>query len=402
MWKLHKARVDLAFIVNPFYLYCLGFSLAIFLYLWGWSNIFPQLSSGLFLFLLGSFVLFILTGCSYGKIKLNPLDLPVSGLFFNDIIFWLIILLGFLNIIFMGYLPIMDRSQNYHEFGVPVLDPVFNTLSIFFSVFFFQTYLQKKKKRLLFYIFIILIIQILLFRRSTIIWILTSSSFLFLLYKRKINLIFIIAAIISIPVLSYFFGLYGNTRSNLDKSSVMYDFGASDTFIESGINHNHYMTYLYVSSPLANLQENVKNGNGFLNRRAIKDFFFYCLVPVSFTIRLDKTLNLTPPECNLITPNLIVGTLFMISFYTMGWLGMIIMLGFLFVFLFLCLYIINKWDTFRITTSVILSTTVSLSIFSNFLNRLDVIIMLFVYPVLFHFILIQRGRVPVFLLNAKC
>jgi hypothetical protein len=33
-----------------------------------------------------------------------------------------------------------------------------------------------------------------------------------------------------------------------------------------------------------------------------------------------------------------------------------------------------------------LSTTITLLIFSNFLNRLDVILMLFVYPVLFHFI----------------
>ena len=80
----------------------------------------------------------------------------------------------------------------------------------------------------------------------------------------------------------------------------------------------------------------------------------------------------------------------MVSFYTLGWAGMIIMLLFLFAFILLCLLVIKKWDTFSAATYAILSTTITLLIFSNFLNRLDVILMLFVYPVLFHFIFTKR------------
>ncbi|MCX6254227.1 MAG: hypothetical protein NTV31_07085 [Bacteroidia bacterium] len=393
MWRLHRAKVNLGFIVNPFYIYCLAFSLAIFVYLWGWSNIFPELTSALILFFAVSFLLFIFAGYKLGKkwfVLFNP---NRSNLYLNDIIFWLIIFLGFMNVLLMGYLPVLDHSHNYREFGIPVLDPIFNTLSIFFSVFFFQSYLENKKNRFLIYVFIILIIQILLFRRSTIVWIFTSSSFLFLLYKRKIKLLLILAGIICIPLLSYCFGFYGNTRSNLTKSIVLNDLGASDAFKDSGINHNHYIPYLYVSSPLANLQKNINESNGFFNNGDIKSFFFYCLIPESFTIRLEKPLHLTPPVCNLITPELIVGSFFMISFCTMGWPGMIIMLLFLFVFIILCFFIIKKWDTFSITTLSLLSTTVSLLIFSNFLNRLDVILMLFIYPVLFHFIYTRSSNV---------
>lgn len=386
MWGLLKTKVNLGFIVNPFYLYCIAFSLAIIVYLFGWSKIFPGLSPGLILFLVPTFILFIFAGYRYGLRRPGFFRKHSFNPYLNDIIFWLIILLCIVNVLYMGYLPVLDRSHDYREYGMPVIDPVCNSLSIFFSVFFFQSYLGGKKKRFLIYVFLILIIQVLLFRRSTIVWIIVSSSFLFLLYKQKIALLILMAGIICIPFLSYCFGRYGNVRSNLTKSIVINDLGASDAFKNSGINYNHYMTYLYVSSPLANLQKNIDAGKGFFNNRDIKSFFFYSLIPGSFTLRLEKPLNLTPPVCNLITYELIAGSLFMVSFYTLGWFGMITMFLFLSVFIVLCLYIIGKWKTFQATTFSLLSTTVTLLIFSNFLNRLDVILMLFVYPVLFHLI----------------
>ncbi len=393
MRVLLKTKINLGFIVNPFYIYCIAFSLAIIVYLFGWSKIFPALSAGLILFLVTTFILFIIAGYRFGLSRPRFFSKHSFNPYLNDVLFWLIILLGIVNVLYMGYLPVMDRSHDYREFGMPVIDPVFNSLSIFFSVFFFQSYLSGKKKRFLIYVLVILIIQVLLFRRSTIVWIIVSSSFLFLLYKQKIALLIFIAAIICIPLLSYCFGRYGNVRSNLTKSIVINDLGASDAFKNSGINYNHYMTYLYVSSPLANLQKNIDEGNGFFNNSDIKSFFFYSLIPGSFTLRLEKPLNLTPPVCNLITHELIVGTSFMVSFYTMGWLGMITLFLFLSVFIVFCLFIIEKWNTFSATTFSLLSTTVSLLIFSNFLNRLDVILMLFVYPVLFHLIYNLSDRI---------
>ena len=374
-------------------MYCFAFSLAIFVYLWGWSDIFPELSAGLILFFALTFVLFIFAGYILSKKKVVFLNRYSSYRYINDIIFGLIILLGILNVIYMGYLPVLDRSHNYREFGMPVIDTIFNTLSIFFSIFLFQYYLENKKRRFLIYVFIILIFQILLFRRATFVWIITASFFLYLFYKQRINLLVILVCFICIPLFSYCFGLYGNERSGITRSRVMNEFGVSDAFKTSGINHNHYMTYLYVASPLANLQKNIDEGNGFFNNAYIKDFIFYCLIPVSFTIRLEKPLGLTEPVCNLITPALIVGSFYMVSFYTLGWAGMIIMLLFLFLFIVLCLYLIKKWNTFGPATYAILTTTVSLLIFSNFLNRLDVILILFVYPLLFHIIYTPGSKV---------
>jgi hypothetical protein len=392
MSGLHKLKVNLGFLINPFYLYCIAFSLSIFVYMWGWSDIFPRLSVGLILFFVFSFVVFIFAGYMFRNKDFLKLNQEFNYSFINDIIFAVILFLGTINVLFMGYLPILDRSHNYREFGVPVIDPVFNTLSIFFSVFYFQTFLQKKKKRFLIYVFVILLVQILIFRRSTIMWIVASSTFLYLIYSTKIKLFQILVCLLCIPFLSYCFGLYGITRSNLSEAFVLNDLGASNTFKKSGISYNHYMTYLYVSSPLANLQENINAGNGLFNNKTTNDFILYSVIPQSITIRLEKIWSLSPPAYNLITSELIAGGLFMVSFYTMGWPGMIFMLLYLSTFIVLCLFIIKKWSSFGVTTYAILCTTVCLSIFSNFLNRADVLLMLFVYPVLFHFLFKRSNR----------
>lgn len=386
MSGLLKQRVSLAFLINPFYLYCVSFSLAIFLYLWRWSRIYPELSAGLLLFFAITFSLFGFAGHIFRKKYKIIFNDSRSCRYLNDVIFGLIIFLGIINVISMGYLPVLAQTHDYREFGVPVIDPLFNTLCIFFSVFFFHSFLESRNKKFVIYIFIILLIQIVLYRRSTIVWILTSTSFLYLVYKRNLNLLIILAAFISLPFISYFFGLYGNTRSHLTKTLIMNDLGASDVFKNTNLSANHYMTYLYISSPLANLQKNINESTGFLNNKDMKDFFFYSLIPESVTLRLEQPLNLRPPVCNLIVPHLIAGSFFMISFFTLGWFGMIFMMVLLVTFIVLCLAITKKWDKFNLTTYSLLATTVSLLIFSNFLNRLDVIVMLFVYPVLFHLI----------------
>ena len=392
MLRLFDQRINLSFIVNPFYLYCIAFSFALIAYLAEWSNIFPKLSAGLLLFFAVTFVIFIFAGYLFVKKQPDFYNHQAFGRHLNDIIFWLIILLGVINVLYMGYLPVLDRSHNYREFGMPVIDPLFNSLSIFFSVFFFHSFLDTRKKRLLIYLIIILIFQAIIFRRSAMMWIIISSSFLFIHYLKRIRLLVIILSIICIPALSYCFGLYGNFRSNLTKSFVINDLGASDTFKNSGISFNHYMTYLYLSSPLANLQENIDRKSGELKNDDLKDFLFYCLVPQSFTIRLEKRLQLLPPSTYLISPNLIVGSFYMVSFFTLGWIGMISMFLYLLLFILLCLSIIRRWNICGLETYSLLSTMVCMLIFSNFLNRLDVILMLFVYPVIFHFLFNIKSR----------
>lgn len=362
----------------------MSFGLAIFVYLWGWSDLYPKLSAKLLLFFLLSFIAFSVAGYKLNPGKFIDLKTEMPLYYFNDLMFLIIIFLGLLNILLMGYLPVLDTSHNYLDYGIHVIDPLFNTLSIFFSVFYFQNYLTGKNKRFIFYVVIILILQMLIFRRSTIIWIVLSSVYLFIIYKQKIRLIVVLLGILCIPVLSYCFGLYGNERSNLSKSYVINDLGASDVFKSSGISHNNYMTYLYVSSPLANLQQNIDKTEVDSEKKSAKDFILFCIVPESITMRFQKIMVLVTPECKLITPDLIVGTFLMTAFYTFGWSGMSLMILFLCLIILLCKIVISRYSIFATTTLCILCCTVSLLTFSNFLNKLDVLLMLFIFPVFFH------------------
>jgi hypothetical protein len=394
MQRLLKPRINLSFLANPFYIYGISFLLVIVVYLIGWSKIYPHLSAGLIMFFTITSTLFFFGGKYIESVKEGILNnnQELRPLFF-DIAFWLIILLGMIDVTYMGYIPILDRSHNYREFGMPVIDILFNTLSIFFSVLLFRSLLNTRKKKFLVYFIVILIIQFLFFRRSTIVWIILSSGFIFLLIKQKISLLILISGIVSLPILSYCFGLYGNSRSNLTRSFILNDLGASEGFKAAGISQNQYMTYLYITSPIANLQENIdKSKNPGFEKSDFRKFIFYSIIPESFTSRVERPLRLTPPYSYLISPNLIVGTFYMVSFVTLGWSGMALMFIFLSFVIILCMEVLKKWNTCGVETFSILCTTTGLLVFSNFLNRLDVLLMLFVYPVLFHLVFSGRFR----------
>jgi hypothetical protein len=385
-------KVDLSYLVNPFFIYCISFTLAIIAYYWGWSEIYPKLSVILILFFVLTFIVFTIAGIFFRKVysKIGFSQAVPDQL--NDIMFWVIMLLGLTNVLLMGYLPILHREYNYREFGVHIVDTLSNTLAIFFSVNFLYSYINGKKKRYLIYFFIIIVFQLLLFRRSTIVWILVSSLFLLIYNYKRISVVLIIIFFLSVPLFSWCFGQYGNYRSKLSKAFVVYDLRAGDIFKNKILSHNHYITYLYVTSPLANLQTNIDLGKGFFNKGDFKRFAMYCVIPESITLRMQDRLELFPPETRLIHNELIVGTFLMISYITMGWFGMIFMIVLLFGTILLCLYLSTRWNIFQITTFSILSTSVSLLIFANVLNRLDTLLMLFLYPILFHFIYRNKSQ----------
>ena len=384
-----KQEVNLSFLINPFYIYCATFALSIFVYSWSWSGLYPEFSYSLMVFFLCTFglsIIFFRILKSELNLTFNKILRDRSHYLLLDFIFFIIITLGILNIYLTGYLPVLDRSHGHLAFGVPGLDPLFNSLSIFFSVFFFQTFLESRKKRYIIYFILIIIFHLLIFRRSAVIWILTSSVFMFILNRKNIKTIVLLVCFLCVPLISFGFGIYGNMRNNLGQSYIMNELGPSEHFKNSGISHNHYLTYIYLSSPLANLQNTIDRGEGFTNNGEFKKFVFYCIIPQSLTLRLEKSRKLSAPEYTLIHPHLIVGSFLLLSYSSLGWLGMILMFLFLFVYIVACILLIKRWNTFNLTTYSILITAVSLLTFSNFLNRLDVILTLFVYPVIFHYV----------------
>jgi len=207
--------------------------------------------------------------------------------------------------------------------------------------------------------------------------------YLLIVYKRKVRPICIFAGIVLFFIASYCFGLFGNMRSSFSKEYVLTDLYASSRFNDLNLSHNFYITYLYISSPLANLQKNL-NEIEQMPTRDFKDFLFYSIFPLSISKRVEKPMNMSPPEYNLIIPSLTAGTYFMNSCFTFGWTGMVLMEIFLIIYIIGVLSIIPHNSPFYIITFTLITTMASLLIFDNFLIRMDVILILFIYPLIFH------------------
>ncbi|MFP4487949.1 MAG: oligosaccharide repeat unit polymerase [Bacteroidales bacterium] len=382
--KPANSKLNIQVILNPFFVYCISFLVAIILYLFSWSDLYPPISLSLVIFLGVSFILFLSAGYFTGNLKTSKHNIRESELFIVDILFIIIIALAVADIVGTGYLPILNRQYDYKVFGVSVLDPLFNTLSIYFSLVFLNTFLSKKKIRFVLYCILLLIVQVLILRRGTIVWMLTSWIFLILLYVRRIPIKVIIAGILVIPIVSLLFGLYGNFRSNINEEMTLDGLGASSEFKDLNISHYHYMTYLYISSPLANLQKNIESGKNELDKKDFKSFLFYCIIPQSITARIKNIIKIREPDPELITPSLIVGSVYMLAFNTMGWLGVSILMVVILIYLLLGMTVTEKIKYNSNETYALLLNTTFLLIFDNLFVRLDVLLMLFVYPLLFN------------------
>jgi hypothetical protein len=383
--------VNLAFIVNPFFLYCIAFSIAIVVYLFGWSDIYPRLSAKLLLFLIISLVPFCLIGLYFwqkGFLNYREEDkhIPI------DLLFYIFLFLGILLIFLIGYIPLFKQGFKYREYGVSVLDPIYYSLSVFISVYYFHSYLKNGKLKFLIYLLVIVIFQILLYRRYTLVWIFLSCIFLFIFIKQKLPVFLILTGLVFIIISSFLFGYFGNKRSNFDKDYILGEFSANSRFTDLNISYNHFLTYLYISSPLANLQKNTDIIKSSFSNNDVKTFAFYCIVPSSLTARIEDYLNLSPPECSLISPNLIVGSYYMNGYHTLGWYGMIILTVFLLVCLSVSILIVPRSSPAFPISICLASTTAVLMIFDNFLIRLDVILMLFIYPLVLHFIYLKLKK----------
>ena len=283
----------------------------------------------------------------------------------------------------------LKQDFKYREYGVSILDPIYYSLSVFISVYYLLSYFKKGKVKFLIYLIVIILFQILLYRRYTLVWIFFSSLFLFIFIKQKIPAYLIIFGLVLLVLSSLLFGFFGNKRSNFDKDYILNEFGANSKFNELNISYHHFLTYLYISSPLANLQKNIDIRNDSISHNDIKSFAFYSIIPSSLTTRIEEYLKISPPECNLISPNLLVGSYYMIGYYLLGWFGMIILTLFLLVCLSVSILLVPGSSPFFPISLCLASTAAVLMIFDNFLIRSDVILMLFIYPLVSHLVFIR-------------
>lgn len=388
------------FLKNPFYIYFIAFTVILGIYLLGWSNLYPNLSGGLLVFVILSSLISVFLG---GVIdKYNPIVYqqikPIRNLGKTTIIVYALLVLEF---IYNKGIPLLlvfsDSTYKYEQFGIPFLHPLLATFVSFYTVYIFHAFLSVRKTKYILYLILFMAVSILIYNRGMFLINLTSCLFVYFSYIKRIKVkigIFVFAGVL---LLLFGFGVMGNYRL-IKKDSNEYflnESKASDKFINSTIPKEYMWSYMYISSPLANLQNTI-NTNPPINFR-IKDFVFTEIIPDFISKRVSSVVNAEQAEINRISGFLTVGTLFSKPYVLLGWLGIYLIFFISILFTFFYILLLKRTNKYYVTGIAILCSYTLFNMFSNMIYFSGVSFQL-IYPLILGMIYFKRGK---FLIKLK-
>ncbi len=252
--------------INPYSSYILSFLLSLGAFWLGWSGLFPPVSQYLILFLLVTF-LFHFGFSFYWKKKLAP-ALKATDIYFNPIAITIFLYaLWSLDFVYEGGVPLLkillNQPYDYRLFGFPSVHVFTVTFSSFFTVYLFALYVSTRKRLYLVLYLVNLFAALLIFSRAMLIFNIISSLFVYFLSSPSISFrlgVLLLAGLIS---LVFGFGLLGSLRVSFEAkrkydTELFLDIGeATPSFRKSVIPKDFFWGYIYLASPLANLQYNI-------------------------------------------------------------------------------------------------------------------------------------------------
>lgn len=389
---------------NPFYLYCLTVLIILILYSFNWSNIYPKLSIYTYIFLISTILISFFVGRFIDE-KLNNETSKITDEKLNLKISTLIVLVGFIvEFIYVGCIPLVEililkSDFNYLTYrGIPTVHVLLVTFNSFIAIYAFNRYLIDKKRETLFLFLLNLIPSVLIFNRGMLTMILLSCVSTYVLtvmngFIDKKNLM--ILSLLGLIFL-YCFGISGNIRSNREhyigndvtnSQYIMMVGDASSNFRESIVPKPFFWGYIYITSPLANLENTIQNIDVKLNINGenVNNLLFNSLLPDFISNDFDIELK----EPSLITHALTVCTMYVQPYLSLGWFGMIIMFFYWLFIIIVYRLIVPSNSSFYIVGLSILNTITMFNLFDNMIVFTGLSFQL-VYPVLF-MLLLEKG-----------
>jgi len=392
-------KINLKFLANPYYIFTVIWTVALLIYLLEWSNLFPSISGDLLVFLMCGILFHCLIGIRFSEItgfSYRPLRKieNVKVMFLFNTLMWIV---EFVH----GKIPLIEilsnNNYNYQNFGVPTLIVVNLTFNSFLCLYLLHCYLSTKEKMYIKYIVFCIGYFILCFSRGMLVLTLTNMLFLWLLANNKnISLSKIFFFMLFLFVFFFGFGYSGNIRtaqqisidtkghSGTEYSSepIMELGSATAEFRESMVPKEFFWTYLYIASPLSNLQYNVNSGvEGDPN---MHNFFILTINEYVFDVlskHINKIFNIERPRTKVIVENLSVFTTFSESYTAMGWFGLIITLFFMLIFPFAYIGLLGINSPYLPLALSIICSIYLLSFFDNMFTYAGLGLQL-IYPLL--------------------
>jgi len=378
-----------------FYVVGFGFSLAI--YQLGWSEVYPPLSVKLVAFLIASMTAHLIFSRLWAKRKEIKDDQsgPVIEPKLNP---WLITvflyLLWTIDFLYEGGIPLFKMLLNvpydYKIFGFPSLHVFTVTFSSFYCIYLLHFFLITKKRIFLLLYLVNISAAILIANRGMLFINLVSSLFLYLLHLKKIPFKKLLIGVPVIIILLYLFGVLGTmrvsfeSRRKYDEYIFLESGGATVQFKQSTIPKEFFWPYIYISSPLANLQLNINTYP--VKSITIQQALLYInneWLFESLSKRINRIAGVEREKENTIKEQFNATTVYSRSYSYLGWIGVIAM-G-IFILLLPYFYIKMMIDNpYQIISVAIICTTYLLLAFDNTIRFMGLGFQL-VYPLVFPF-----------------
>lgn len=275
-----------------------------------------------------------------------------------------------IDITYSGFIPLFAYSSGQADYGgsinygIPLVHVIAVTFNLFYCLYVFHQYLSSRKKSLLFIYFLLIIPFIFLLQRSNIMYIILGSFLIYVLSVANVLIGRMVHILIAVIFTLFLFGYLGNLRSaNGDSTFIPRSSGVTDEFLKGPVPNEFYWSYLYIGSPLANLQNNI-------NQSRYKYYDYSGLVvnelmPDFISKRVSTELSITPRVFEQINPFLNVGTIYSRPYNYAGWGGMSLVFVFFIIIMNIYCLVVSRSYQYGMTGIAMMFVAIALANFEN-------------------------------------
>lgn len=385
-----------ALLKNPFVIYIASFGGMLAVYQLGWSELYPPLSPAILWFFAASF---LLAGI-FAVMVSHEVGAPARyspGLMPSRIVYFLAA--SFVaDLLYTGEIPLVSMLfggdfQHDGEIGVPTLH-VFNVTfgSAFATIRFCDFLYSKRRPRYLLEALIPIIFFVLVVYRGAILIVFVSWAFVFIIKSgmtAKRGILICAAAAAAL----FAFGALGDLREGPEAVEKLGK--PSDAFRNSGVPKPYFWAYIYLTSPLANLQLTIDLPE--MEQRSVTEFVISEMLPDFISNRALPLLHSGHPtepaeriKTPEVSPGLNVATIYGRPSALLGWTGIWLLFAELFSLIILYIWLIRN-SPYRVPCLALLNTFIVFCTFQNMISY-TALLMQLVWPLFIpHW---TKGRAP--------
>lgn len=379
--------------INPYTLYCVGFIVALLLYALGWSDAYPSMTVPLGFFILVTLLVHAIMARYWSRekqFKFYNVTAEINPVFITAFIY----VLWIAEFIYQGiplFNILLNKPYDHLTFGIPALHVLLVTISSFYTQYLFHLYLSNRKKIILLLYLINLFAAVLIYSRSMFFFNITGSLFLYLFSLKKIQYKRVLLLIPIAIGAFYLFGIIGNKRLAFqakmpyDASYFLETGRASQEFRESPIPKEFFWSYIYISSPLANLQANILyNQVPAVSPSRVLLYINNEYLFESISKRVNRLVGVDREKEITIKHPFNVSTVYSRSYSYIGWPGIIGMGLFVLVLPIIYCRFLSNDNPFALTGYAVLCTMYLFLVYDNTIRLMGLGFQL-VYPFVFAF-----------------